>query len=233
MATRGGNGSDWQRVPGKSRRYRNVRTGEEISRRQFLQRYGGARAYGTLEKKAKINRQRFGEETLLRPARGRTKATQLTGAERQVEINRRKVIAREKAADEKIARAKAKTHRVPTKITLRNFHRSKISRMVELPISYEAIEQVRQAAAASGIVWGYIVGANILTDMGERRTFFSQKMQHIHKVYPRSKYDDMLATLANRAYKNIVSLFIMLYLLEAVAEKRNGWVKKRPGMRRG
>jgi hypothetical protein len=220
------NGSDWRRVPGKARRYKNAKTGEEISRRQFVQRFGKARSFGTLEKRARFNRQQNEAEALLHPARGRKKATHLTGGEREAELGRRRVARKESAADKKIARIQAKRKSYPQTISIRSFKKGRLSREIELPIAYEPIEEVRQAAARSKIVWGYFVGVNLITTMGELRRYVPHGMQHINKVFKELSYQKMMEHAQSLSYATIVSLFIHLSLLEEIAQKRNGWKKR-------
>lgn len=214
-------GSDWRRVPGKARRYINVKTGETISRRQFLQHYGKARPFGSLEKRAKYYASR--EEQLLRPARGRKSGLRLSEADKIVEVSKRKRIKKEKLADEKIARELKKKRKPPKKITISNFKKGKISRNIELPIDYNAIEQVRQEAEDSKIVFGYLVGANLITEEGEDRTFTACKLRSIRKKFTFVEYEAMIERCNEISYARLVSLFVHLSLGIEIARKRNKW----------
>ena len=203
--------TDWKRIPGGARRYVNAKTGDEISRRQYLQHYGGATAYGTLEKRAKHLSKT--EKQLLRPARGRKSALRLSETEKIVEYNKRKVNKREAEADKKIARELSKKRRAPKKITIDNFKRGKISRNVVLPIEFEPIEAVRQEAEDSKLVFGYMVGANLITSEGEDRTFVAIKLRSISKKFTERDYQNLLDKANEISYAKLVSFFVHLYLL--------------------
>jgi len=60
---------DWVPLGGTTRRYRNVRTGEEISRRQYDKRYGtlAREGFTSYERKAKARRQRLPSGRWYRP----------------------------------------------------------------------------------------------------------------------------------------------------------------------
>jgi len=65
--------NDWVPVGGSSRRYRNRRTGETISRRLYDKRFGNLRrqGFGSYEAKAKAAKQQAPVRAAMRPARGR------------------------------------------------------------------------------------------------------------------------------------------------------------------
>lgn len=72
----------WIPLGGKSRRYRNTQTGEELSRRQYDQRIRGQVSYA---KKAEQSKLENLEKALARPARGRRKAATTAEVELRVE----------------------------------------------------------------------------------------------------------------------------------------------------
>lgn len=215
--------SDWRRVPGASRRYVNVHNPDvTISRRQFDEHYGAARAYGTYEKKAKHKAKE--PEALLRPARGRTSARKLTPAEKEAELGRRRVAAKEAATVKRIERERGKQHKYPRTIDLRTFKKGKIHRTIELPVSFEAVEEVRAAAARSRIVFGYYVGANLIDDRsGDKIAFAAFGLRDIHMAFTRRDFDKLIKKAQEKTYAQLVSLWIHLTLKSAVAFDRNGW----------
>lgn len=74
-------------LPGKSKRVRNVKTGEEMSRRQYLQRYvtGGE----TLEKRARESKEKNPEAFYSKTARGRKSVRGLDEESKKVELSKR------------------------------------------------------------------------------------------------------------------------------------------------
>jgi hypothetical protein len=216
---------DWRMQSGKSKRYINRQTGEEISRRQFDQHYGSAAAYGTIDKRAKYNAAQG--KNLLRPARGRSSALKLTEAEKIVERSKRKVQKAEKLADKKINSEINKKRHALKRITLSNFKTGKISRNIELPVEYDAIVETIRSARDSKIVFGYFVGANLITDMGEDRTFTATRLRSISMGFTREEFDDMIDEAMGLTYARLVSLFVHLSLKIEVARSRNKWRKKK------
>lgn len=219
--------SDWRRVPGASRRYVLVGNPDiTISRRQYDEHYGAAVPYGTYEKKAKHKSQE--REAPLRPARGRTSALKLKESEKEAEIGRRRVTAKETATQKRIDRERGKAHKYPKSIDLRTFKKGKISRTIELPVMYEAVESVRSAAAKSRIVFGYYVGANMIDlKSGERISFAAFAMRDINMAFKPSDFTKLIKKAQEKTYAELISLWIHVKLKSAVAVDRNGWKKKR------
>lgn len=218
---------DWLRVPGGSRRYA-LRSNPDItiSRRQFDEHYGAVRAYGTYEKKAKHKARE--PEALLRPARGRTSARKLSPAEKEIELGRRRVSAKEAATVKRIDRERGKAHKYPRSIDLRTFKKGKIHRTIELPVSLEAVETVRAAAAKSRIVFGYYVGANMIDlRSGERISFAAFGLRDVHMAFTRRDFDELMKKVEEKTYAELISLWIHLTLKSAVAKDRNAWRGRR------
>ncbi|MGH7237137.1 MAG: hypothetical protein ACREGF_01230 [Candidatus Saccharimonadales bacterium] len=69
------NAKNWVRVPGRGRYFKNTKTGEVITRRQYDRRFGrlAARGFASNEAQAKANKAANPAAQLLRPARGRHK----------------------------------------------------------------------------------------------------------------------------------------------------------------
>lgn len=219
--------SDWRRLPGTSRRYVSVLNPDvTISRRQFDEHYGAAASFGTYEKKAREKAKE--PEALLRPARGRTSARKLSPSEREAEINRRKVAQQERRTEEKISARRGKHYRYPKQITLRNFKRGQIFRVIELPVSYEAVESVRASAAKSRLIFGYLVGANMVDDRtGAPRVFSAFGLRDINYSFSQADFTNLLKKAKEKSYASLVSLFIHLTLKEDTARSRNAWKGRR------
>lgn len=214
---------DWRRVPGAQRRYALKSNPDiTISRRQFDEHYGAVRAFGTYEKKAKHKATE--PEALLRPARGRTSARKLTPTEKEVELGRRRVAAKESATMKRIERERSKQHKHPRTIDLRTFKKGKIHRTIELPVSFDAVENTRAAAAKSRIVFGYYVGVNMIDlRSGQRISFAAFGLRDIHMAFKPSDFDKLIKKAQEKTYAELVSLWIHLTLKSAVATDRNGW----------
>jgi hypothetical protein len=211
------------RVPGAARQYTlRGNPAIKISRRQYDQHYGAATAFGTYEKKAKFkSRER---EAILRPARGRKSALKLAPIEKEQEIQRRKIAQQESRTLKRVQTERQKQHRYPTKIDLRNFKHGRKYRTIELPVSYEAIENTRAAAEKSGLVFGYYVGANLISERdGERISIAQFGLRHIAMKYKLKDFDDLMSKVQEKSYANLISLWIHLTLKADVATKRNGW----------
>lgn len=216
--------SDWVRVPGTQRRYA-LRTAPNISisRRQFDEHYGAVSSFGTYERKAKAKASE--PEALLRPARNRPSALKLSPAAREVELNRRKVAAKESSIDKRVARERNKQHKYPARIDIRSFKKGRIYRVIELRVSWEAIETVRVAAQRSRIVFGYYAGANMIDDRsGERIAFAQFALQDVHLPYTQEKFDALMTMAREKTYAQLISVWIHLKLKEDIAVK-NGWKK--------
>lgn len=209
--------SDWVRIPG--RKFKNPETGIEISRRQYDKHYGALVPYGSYEKKAAVKKSEPG--SILRPARGRKNATKLTGAARENELSLRKLRATEAAASKRIAKERGRAFVRPKKITVANFKAGKISRTIELPVEYEPIEETRAAANASRVVFGYVVGANLINEnTGEDRTYTQFALRHISMRYSKADFAELLDELEEIEYATVVSLFIKLSLKMEVAKAK-------------
>lgn len=81
---------------GKSRNYRNTKTGEIISRRQYDKLRGIV-----YEQKAKFSRSRDESTFYARPARGRTSAVKYAGETRDLIVKERKAAAEQKRKEQK------------------------------------------------------------------------------------------------------------------------------------
>lgn len=212
---------DWIRIPGGSRRYRNLRNPDiTISRRQFDEHYGSASLFGTYEKKAKKN---AGSNTqLLRPARGRKSALKLSAAEKEKELGRRKVVQAESKQQHLINRLVDKKNTIPKTISLRNFSKGKQIRKFRTPVDKEAIETIRAAGARSRIIFGYWVGLEMVSERdGQIKTpsLFSQR--DINEPFTDEDFEAALQYAATKTYATLTGMWIALHLKRDAAI-RNG-----------
>ena len=156
--------SDFERVKGDSaRRYRNKKTGEIISRRQWLQLKAGT----TLENKAKMNRLTNQKLSELRPARGRASALKKSEVEKEliaearIEDRARRMELAEQAKRERqlklIKDRKAKKHVRAKKFNVRLLKPGRLG--VRIPFNeYDEYVEIFKDAKASGKVLAYSLG---------------------------------------------------------------------------
>lgn len=217
--------TDWVRIPGPQRRYRNIRNPSiEISRRQFDEHYGAASKFGTYEKKARAKAQE--PEALLRPARGRTSGRKLTPAQKEVELGRRKV-SREEAKQQKlIDKLSSKQTRSPKTITLRNFRKGTQIRRFRIGVDPQEIEALRQAGAKSRIVFGYWVGLEMVSERdGQIKTLSLFSQRDINMPFTERDFRKALEKAAEKNYATLTGMWIAMHLTMAAAKKNGARVK--------
>lgn len=203
---------DWVRVPGSStRNYRNVLTGDVISRRQYKQHY--APSIPSLE-------------PLLQPARGRTSARRLPPTEKEVILGQRKVQAKQKQAAKKIQRAAKRKPRPPHSFNLKSFHPKYRSKAFGVPPDVDVINSIRIAAQRSRNVYAYIVGLSLIDeDTGAERTVSLFAARSIRDPFTDEDFrqgEDEAETLhVNGKSGNLVSVgwWMRVFLTRAAAEK--------------
>ncbi len=211
--------SDWERVPGGSRRYRlRGKPSVEISRRQYDEHYGSAAAFGTYERKAK--KSAGTREQLLRPARGRTSARKLTPEQQEKELGRRRVTQAEAKQQKLIRKQQSKRPRLPTKITLRNFPKGKQIRRFRTDIDHGEIEGLRKAGAASRIVLGYWVGLELVSERDGKVIHISAfTMRDIKMSFTENDFNRALDLASQKTYAVLTGMFIAMHLTKAAAIK--------------
>lgn len=209
--------SDWKPEGGKSRNFVNKKTGEVISRRQYDKHYGAIRAFGSYEEKAKHFKDIQGGAQLLKPARGRKSKIKALGEERERAIQDRRKLQQQIAADRKIQRASRRHPKPPQRITRRSFKPNHRTRAYELPINYDAVVSTINAGRRSGLVFGYLVGVNLI-DMrdGSPRTYTYGTLRHINKAFTQGDYEKMLDEVSLFTYAVPVSLFVRFKLKESM-----------------
>ncbi len=154
------NSSDWQSMGGKSRRYVNVKTGEEISRWAYHKLKTGA-DYRVEAKAAKAESAR----SYLRPARGRKSALKADKAIQEAILQARLEKAEAKAEqkiNDKISRAKAKKYK--RKVVRKQLLKpGRIGARISFN-DYAEYKQSIKEAKSSGVVEAYSLGAHLMRD---------------------------------------------------------------------
>lgn len=213
--------SDWVRVPGAARRYRNLKNPNvTISRRQFDEHYGSVAFFGTNEKKARVNAQSALQ--LLRPARGRKSALKLTPAQKEAELNRRRVIAQEAKQEKLTQRLSSRKNRLPTKITIHNFSKGKQIRRFRTDVDRKQIEGLRIAAQRSKIVLSYWVGLEMVSDRdGQLKSVSLFPQREISMPFTQQDMKKAMDKAKEKSYAQLTGMFIAFHL-DYVHAKKNG-----------
>jgi len=160
---------DWIPLGGTSRNYRNVFTGDIISRRQFKQHY--APSIKSIE-------------PLALPARGRTSTRKLTPTQREVELGRRRVEVKQKTAKKKIARIQKHKPRSSHSFALRSFKKKHQSKIFEVNPDVDEINTIRLQALRSGNISSYIVGILLIDgDTGAERSISLFSARYIRDAF--------------------------------------------------
>lgn len=218
--------TDWVRVPGKARQYRNILNNTIISRRQFDEHYGAVAAYGTNEKKAKYKARE--PEALLRPARGRKSALKKSTEEKIRELGIRRIKKEENDADKLVEKFRTKKIRAPHTFTLKNFRRGTSSRRFAVPPSQPEIETIRQGAAKSRIIFSYLVGLMFVDAHGKLKAVSQFSARDIETPYSARDFEQALDIAKNKSsYKSWAGMWMQV-ILKRTAGVRNG--KRYPHM---
>lgn len=217
--------SDWERVPGGSRRYRlRSNPSIEISRRQFDEHYGSAAAYGTYERKAK--KSAGTREQLLRPARGRTSARRLSPEQQEIELGRRRVAQAESKQQKLIRKQQNKSVRLPKSITLRNFPHGTQIRRFRTNISHEEIETLRVAGQKSRVILGYWVGLEMVSERDGKLIHIALFGMRDKKLsFTEDDFKHALDIAAQRSYAVLTGMWIAFHLTKAAAIKNGAKTK--------
>ena len=225
MAKQTGTAPGWRRLPGSARQYQNIKSGEIISRREYSKRTSAnIKLHGSFEKLAAFNAKTNRAAQLLKPAKGRSSAVKLAPELKRAEIQKREAEITEHRAHKKIQRALQRHPRTPKRVTVSSFKRHHISRGYDLPISYSAIEEAREVAARSGIVFAYYVGGTIIDNRsGEVMTPTYIASRYIKSKFKADEYHDMIEWLMSKSYATLVGLWIRFRMDTTIAQKKNGW----------
>lgn len=163
MATGTGVLPGFKRLPGRSERFINTVTGEEISRRKYDQIRRGL----SNEQLRDINRATEPEKQLARPARGRSSAIKLAPEIRSDVVAARREAAQLKAERELIQKEKRKLQRKIETSKNKKVRRKKIRKQLLTPghmgerISFNDYAELLEAlseAKKSGVVFAYGLG---------------------------------------------------------------------------
>lgn len=197
----------YQPLGGKSRRYRVLETGEEISRREYLKRTKGT----SFEKIRDENLKRDPLTSVLRPARGRRSA--LKAEEKQLIAQARLEERRERELREKIEKERRRVERQIKKVVGKKVSRRKITKRLLKPgrlgarIVFNNYSEYREAlremrALGDEVVWGYGVGVVIANEeTGDERDATLWTLQGINETIDEDELDDVTQEfIESRAY---------------------------------
>lgn len=193
---------------GKSRRYLEIESGQEISRREYLKRTRGT----SFEKIRDENLRKDPLASVLRPARGRKSAQK--AEEKALIAQMRLEEKREKELRDKIEKERKRVERQIKKVVGKKVSRKKISKRLLKPgrlgarivfNSYdEYLEALREMRAlGENVVWGYGVGVVIANEeTGEERDATLWTLQGIGETIGEEELWDVTTEfLESRAYK--------------------------------
>ncbi len=175
---------------GKSRNYKNTKTGEIISRRQYDKQYGSLAKTGfkTYEDKARAAKIIDERRQLLRPARGR-KALSIVGktpTEVEHEIVERKI--------------KKYNRHIPTPdVSKVKLQRGKKSAYVICDWSFEGIkaviDQINKMSEKK--MWAYFIGVTGIDADGVKRDIAVLPSEHFQEVFTEEKWERAQYVLDN------------------------------------
>lgn len=199
--------SDWESLGGKARKYRNIKTGEEISRWAYNKLKTGVDFRTAAEHARIINP----EVAVLRPARGRKSALKKTGVER-------KMIAEARIEDrqrrEEIAKQQAEVRKLERKIDRarnKKVKRRKITKAALIPgrravrtpfNTYGEYLEIFAEAKRIGVVAFMGVGVVGLDEnTGEERDATIFTMRLLTRPIPEDEFEDEVTNfLEAKAY---------------------------------
>ncbi len=227
------NKSDWVRVPGSARRYKNIITGKTISRVTWLRHYGAISKLGFAHpaQRAKYEKKQNTKLQLARPARHRSsllgKNKPLTAEEFNEIIAARISEISARATQKKINKliARGEVLRYPHRITASTFPSLKsMGRTIALPIERESVEIVRKSAARWGNVFGYFVGLNFIDNRdGSEGAYAFFSLRLISQEFKLEDFEDAMAEAINKGYVIPTSLFIYLAVKKVWLRKYRGF----------
>ena len=209
--------SDWVRLGGKSQRYKNRKTGEEISRRQ----YDKLKSPLSYEARAKHNKLLNPGEQLLRPARGRKSYRRAPEWQRAEILEQRKA---QKAAREKEREAKKQTRKIERdtkrlenkKIRVRSVKKHLIPKgriAWRIPFkSYSDLIKLINDARATGVIFAYGLGMiGVDTRIGVERPIWVVPYMSIKDTISEREFDAVMQeALDAHSYMTLGGYFIQL-----------------------
>ncbi len=227
------NKSDWVRVPGSARRYKNITTGKTISRVAWLRHYGNISTLGFSHptQRAKYEKKQNPKLQLARPARHRTsllgKNKPLTPELFNEIIDARISEISERIIQKKIHKliARGEVLRYPHQINASTFpSRKHMGRTIALPIAREPAETVRKSAAKWGNVFGYFIGLNFIDNRdGSEGAYAFFPLRLISQEFTIEDFEDAMAEAINKGYVIPTSLFIYLAVKKVWLRKYRGF----------
>lgn len=232
---------DWQVIKGTARNYKNVKTGEVLSRRQFDKLRGIS-----YETKAKTNKAKNEKLQLLRPARGRKSALKLdrdlqeavatARKDRLAELAEKKIIEAEtKKLNSKFMRAMNKKTPTPkiSKQSLKTGHLG-----VRKPFSsYEQYVELLTEAQRLGVIFMYGLGWTGVSDrdgqVGETRDVTVFKMADIKLMRTEEEFNEAFEeSILEKQYMHFRNYFMHFgfdkeYARERIRKSKDPKIRKK------
>ena len=185
--------NDYIPLGGKSRNFKNIKTGEIISRRQYDKKFGSLAKTGfkTYEDKARAAKIIDERKQLLRPARGRKsfKIAGKTPSEIEHEIVERKI--------------KNNIKHIPEpNIKNVKLARGKKSSTVRCDWSFEEIKKVISQInkMPESKMWAYLIGAHCIDDSGNTKDVSLLPSMHFQETFGEREWESMNDKLGKLHY---------------------------------
>lgn len=232
----------FERVPGKARNYRNIETGEVVSRRQYLKSVRGI----SNELLAKRNAATNPQLQLSRPARGRSSLIKKSEVERELVSSIRledklkkaelaQIAKQEKALESKIKRIQnAKPKRIKS-LSSRILKKGAMG--VRVPFyTYEQYIQMFNQGKADKDIGSYGIGVNGYDESsGDERTFTLFRLRDFSRPIPEDEFleaaDD---EIEGRSYFAFTNFYMhVAFKVEFVRQRNEAAKSAKPKSRRG
>jgi len=214
------NKNDWVRIPG--RRFKNLKTGEELSRRQFDKQFGALAQAGltSYETKAEKNRQIEGIQQLAKPARGRKKLKEANPEKRRALLEERAEEEKEKKIEKVESRTATKKFRVPKSLSLRNFKKGRMGNKWRVSFDRDAIREFIKTASKFKGALGYTVGVEFIDDRTGKKgaaTLFT--LRDFSMEFTGDDFAEMIDYIMERMYIRPLNAIVYIALKKSYAER--------------
>lgn len=221
---------DWTRVPGSTRRYKNIKTDVEVSRHQFDKMRFGL----THKQKAKQSFIADPKTAVLRPAKGRKSALSAPPEMKEaIAVARLDIKEQKKIAKEEEKRAKAEARKIEHALN-KKVPQSKITKQslktgqmgVRKPFTdYKDFLRLLDDARNLGVIFSYSLGWRGVSERPENAgkyldvTVFTQ--QHISKTISEDDFNQEFETsFLEKAYMKFKNFFMHFAFKKEYAQAR-------------
>ncbi len=233
--------NDWQAVKGTARNYKNIKTGEVLSRRQFDKLRGIS-----YETKAKINKAKNEKLQLLRPARGRKSALKLDSELKEAVATARKDRA-DALAEKKLIEAETKKQntkfmramnkKIPTpKISKQSLKTGHMG-VRKAFSSYEQYVELLTEAQRLGVIFMYGLGWTGVSDrdgqVGETRDVTVFKMADVKLMRSEEEFNEAFEeSILEKQYMHFRNYFMHFgfdkeYARDRIRRSKDPKIKKK------